>query len=93
MGNMSNPVKTPHTIMLTYDRIETVEVDLPIETLRGFYGAGCLEEHFLRWIPERFAMTTKFRADDDNARSAAIELTIRALYRTIPKSKVSNLEV
>lgn len=86
-------MKTPHTIMLTYDRLEQVEVDIPIDSIRSFYAAGGLEEHFVRWIPERFAMMAKFYPGNDTAKNAAIELCIRALYRTIPKSKVTNLEV
>jgi len=93
MGNMNNQVKTTHNVMLTYDRIERVEVDIELDALRPFYRAGCLDEQFVKWIPERFAMSVKYFENDETAKSAAIEMCIRALYRTIPKSKVMNLEV
>ena len=86
-------MKTPHTVLLTYDRLEQIEVDIPIESIKSFYALGGLEEQFIRWVPERFAMTAKYFGDNVQAQSAAIELCIRALYRTIPKSKVTNLEV
>jgi len=85
--------KETHTIMLTYDRIERVEVDIDLDTMRGFYLTGCMNEEFVRWIPERFAMKVMYAPGNEKAKFGAIEMAIRALYRTIPKSKVVNLEI
>lgn len=85
--------KKEHTVLLTYDRIEPVEVDIEIDTMRGFYGSGCMNEQFVRWIPERFAMKVLYAPGNEKAQYASIEMAIRGLYRTIPKSKVMNLEI
>ena len=86
-------MKQRHTIMLTYDRIQPVEIDLGIDNLRDLYGSGCLNEQFVSWIPERFAMQVDFERGDKKARGMSIGISIRALYRVIPESKIANLKI
>lgn len=86
-------MKHPHTILLTYDRIEDVEIDLGLDTLRNLYASGCMNEQFVKWIPERFAMKVAFQTGNTAAADKAIETCLRGLYRTIPKSSVANLKI
>lgn len=86
-------MKQHHTVMLTYDRIEKVDVDLGIDNLRSLYKSGCMNEQFVKWIPERFAMQVSFKPGDTVAADKAIETCIIGLYRIIPKSRVANMQI
>lgn len=86
-------MKQSHTVMLTYDRIEQVDVDLGIDNLRSLYKSGCMNEQFVKWIPERFAMQVSFKPGDTFAARKAIDTCIIGLYRIIPKSRVANMQI
>ena len=86
-------MKQRQTIMLTYDRLHPVQVDLGLISLQQLYASRCLNEQFVRWVPERFVMQVDFEPRNITAKNTAIHTAIKALYLTIPQSKIANLQV